>query len=178
MEVSVTDSEININPDSRQIILSRGKVAIVDIEDFERLNQYKWHCTTLGYATRQVRIGKGTRKRGLRKTLFMHREIVKCPFGMETDHINGEKLDNRRCNLRICTRSQNQINNKKYENCSSKYKGVSWVKRTNKWSSRIQYNSKCVNLGYFNSEIDAALTYNTKALELFGVFAKLNIIED
>ncbi len=172
----MTDIQINTNSDIRQIILTRNKIALVDISDYEYLNQYKWQCSLQGYATRTICINRQPKKRSARKALLMHREIIKCPIGMEIDHINGDKLDNRRCNLRICTRSQNQINNKKYQNCSSKYKGVSWHKTVNKWSSRIQYNSKCINIGVFTSEIDAALAYNAKATELFNDFAKLNII--
>src|SRR3972149_6021810 len=106
----------------KKIKLTKDEFALVDDEDFEYLNQFAWQCSPLGYATR--RIG-------------MHREIIKTPKGMYTDHINGNPLDNRKENLRIVTFSQNMLNRKRYKNNKSGHKGVVWNKDRQKWRVRI-----------------------------------------
>lgn len=139
--------------------------ALVDDEDFEWLNQWKWHISN-EYATRQEK----------RKNILLHRIILNTPQGMYTDHINGNGLDNRRNNLRVCTRSENQMNRKLQKNNTSGYKGISWNKRKERWAVRIYLNSEGFFLGYFNNKIKAATAYNQKAKELFGEFARLNNI--
>ena len=90
------------------------------------------------------------------------------------DHINGDTLDNRKANLRAATRSQNQMNKRKYGNFSSNFKGVSWNKRTKKWVAYIKLNRKKTHLGYFRDEMKAAQAYDTAARELFKEYARLN----
>ena len=107
----------------------------------------------------------------------MHRVIMDAPKGMHVDHINGNGLDNRRENLRLCTNSQNHMNRKTHRDSSSKYKGVSWNKRNSKWQAYIGSGIKRKNLGYFASESDAAKAYDIKAKECFGEFARLNLGE-
>ncbi len=92
------------------------------------------------------------------------------------DHINGNKLDNRDTNLRECTAIQNCSNRGTGKNNTSGYKGVTWDKSRNKWKASIKVNYKLRNLGRFISKRDAARAYNAAALELHGLFAKLNII--
>jgi hypothetical protein len=149
----------------KEIPLTQGKVALVDDEDFERVNRFKW-CATKSkyshYARRTL------------KSISMHRMIISAPSGFDVDHINGNGLDNRRENLRICTRSQNQWNMNNVRKGSSNYKGVSWNKCALKWAAIIQKNYKTYFLGYFESEIEAAENYDAKARELFGPFAKTN----
>jgi hypothetical protein len=160
------------------IPLTQNKVAIVDNEDYEELMKYKWHYNN-GYAVRLTTIQSGNKKLGIkekRKAIYMHKLINSTPDDFETDHINGITLDNRKCNLRTATNSQNQCNKKIQLNNTSGYKGVSWSKRANKWKAQIQYNNKYIYLGYFNAAEEAAISYNNKALELFGEFAKVNII--
>lgn len=93
------------------------------------------------------------------------------------DHIDNNKLNNNVSNLRWCNLQQNQFNRSKGEGTTSKYKGVHWHKRDNKYVVHIKINGKQKHLGYFDSEEDAANAYNEKAKELFGDFAKLNITE-
>lgn len=138
-----------------------GKIALIDNADFERVNKYSWNVNNGGYA--------------IHIHIAMHRFIMNTPKGMDTDHINGNRLDNRKKNLRICSRSQNHFNRKKRANTSSVYKGVYWKKDRGKWRAVIIFN-KPIHIGYFTSEIDAAKSYNVKALELYGEFAKLNQI--
>lgn len=144
---------------TKEIKLTKNKVALIDDEDFEFLNQFKWYFNT-GYAMR----------RNKKQTILMHRVINNTPDGMETDHINRKKLDNRRINLRSCTNQQNQMNSSKMINTTSKYKGVCWHINNKKWQVNIQNKY----LGYFKSELEAAKAYDKAAKELFGEFARLN----
>ena len=147
----------------KYIKLTRNKVAIVDDEDFEKINSSKW-CYSGGYAMRMCN-GKMTQ---------MHRVILDTPIGFDTDHINRNKLDNRKDNLRIATRSQNSYNKPVMAKSISGYKGVSLFKRTGKWTAQICPNYKKIHLGYFNTPIEAAVAYDKKALEIIGDYASLN----
>jgi hypothetical protein len=129
------------------IKLNQGKFAIVDDFNFDWLNQWKWYVNTSGYATRKE--GK--------KTIRMHRLIHKTPSGFFTDHINREKLDNRRANLRTVTKSQNGFNRKAPSNNKSGIKGVYWDKFTNKWRAEIKVFYKKISLGRFANIKDALL---------------------
>ena len=106
----------------------------------------------------------------------MHRVILKTPKGMDTDHRNGDGLDNRRCNLRICTKSQNSINRKMQSNNTSGYRGVYWHKRDKKWLAHIKIDGKKINFGYCSTKEQAAEAYNEAAKKHYGEFARLNII--
>jgi hypothetical protein len=156
---------------SKTIELTQGKFAIVDDEDFEWLNQWKW-CAhfekTHWYAIRSIR-PKNSKPEQVR----MHRIIINTPKDLLVDHINHNSLDNRKENLRVCTIAQNQYN-QTARLASSKYKGVSWQKVARKWKVEIIKNRKCFHVGLFENEIDAAKAYNVKAKELFGEFAGLN----
>ncbi|QGQ97073.1 hypothetical protein EHS13_20360 [Paenibacillus psychroresistens] len=94
----------------------------------------------------------------------------------EMDHINGDRSDNRKQNLRLATRQQNANNNGKIANGSSRHKGVSWDKERKKWRAKITIKSKKKSIGRFENESDAALAYNEYAKEVFGEFARLNVI--
>ncbi len=147
------------------ILLTKERHAIVDEEDFESLSKYSWFFNDKnGYTAKN-----NPKCDGIRKKEYMHRFIMNAPKGMEVDHINGDKLDNRKCNLRICTRSENNGNMRKTRGIS-KYKGVVWHKTDKKWQAQLSKKY----IGYFNSEIEAALAYNEDAKKYFGEFAKLN----
>jgi len=150
----------------KEIILSKGYVALVDDEDFENLNIYKWTYTH-GYARRDTGTGIN------RKRIYLHRAIMG-NTGIQIDHINGNRLDCRKSNLRFCTNLQNQYNRGTNKNGTSKYKGVCWITKQNRWRAQIKQSSKNFYIGNFVNEIDAALAYDIKAKELFGDFAKLN----
>ena len=107
----------------------------------------------------------------------MHRELLPVPPGFETDHIDGNGLNNQKDNLRISTRSQNAANSKIRVGGSSEFKGVAWNKRCRKWRATIGVERQVKHLGLFKIEEKAALAYNTAALKYFGEFARLNIVE-
>jgi len=149
------------------IPLTQGKFAIVDAEDYDWLNQYKWYaskCKNTFYACR----AEGG------KTIRMHREIMQAPKGLVCNHINHNGLDNRKSNLRLCTNAQNCYNQRASATGTSKYKGVCWHKCRSKWSARIRCDGKFYNLGDFDDQMEAAMAYDNKAAELFGEFAYLN----
>jgi hypothetical protein len=158
----------------KEIQLTQGKTAIVDDEDFEYLNQWKWyakHNKYTYYAMRDERINK------IKNTVRMHRLILDVPQGLFIDHINHNGFDNRKENLRICTHSQNSMNCKKRENSFSIYKGVTFNKILNNWRATITLNNKQIQIGGFSIAEEAAMAYNQKAVELFGEFAYLNKTE-
>lgn len=156
----------------KQISLTQGKYALVDDEDFERLNQHKWQVCKKGYcfyAQRSIQ-----KSNGGWTTSPMHRQVMSAPPDMQVDHHNHNGLDNRKANLRLCTRSQQQHNQLSHKNTSSKYKGVCWYKLYKKWLASIRYMYKSYHLGYFYNEVEAAKAYDAKAKEIFGEFACLN----
>lgn len=158
--------------DTRTIPLSQGKVAIVDAADFDVLAQFKWHAHKCGANFCGAR-GIST-KNGKRSILLMHRAIMSAPQGVSVDHINHDPLDNRRANLRLCTHSENCKNRTSHKDATSQYVGVCWYARRGKWMARLHNNGKAVFLGYFQSEKDAAVAYDTAARIHFGEFANPN----
>jgi hypothetical protein len=111
------------------------------------------------------------------KNQYLHRIITSCPSGKQVDHINLNKLDNRRENLRIVTHAQNQKNQPLFSDNRSGYKGVDWMKNLSKWRARIVCDGREYHIGLFSDRKDAAVAYNEKAKEIHGQFARLNIIE-
>lgn len=161
--------------DTRLIPLTQGKFAIVDAADYEWLMRWKWHFNYKGYAARSEYVGVKHGKQ-IVKTERMHRIIANPPSHLSVDHIDGNRLNNSRNNLRWATSSQNKCNSQKKRKgkYSSKFKGVSW--RDNKWRARFSQNNKTVHLGDFESEIDAAKAYNEAVKQHHGEFALLNEI--
>lgn len=149
----------------KKIPLTQGFETIVDDEDFDFLMQWSW-CYHKGYAV-NTKTGRH---------LYMHRMVNKTPQGFQTDHVNLDRLDNRRSNLRTVTRAENNINRVVKANSTSKYKGVSWQKRHKNWIAQIKpIGSPRIYLGTFKDELDAATAYNL-GVALFGnANTRLNI---
>ena len=160
----------------KELPLSGGRaVALVDDEDFDRVNAVgRWqvhapyvtsHGVPKAYAQRKVLDGAGGRR-----TVRLHRFILDAPAGVDVDHINGDGLDNRRCNLRICTRRENIANRRKARGTASRYLGVYWHKGGRKWAAQCGSS----HIGMFENEIDAAVAHDRVASARYGVFAALN----
>ena len=143
--------------------------AMVDDEDFEWLNQWKWRAgkdSNTFYASRTVSFGKNTK---------MHRQILGLTdpkiFG---DHRDENGLNNTRGNLRICNDKENKCNRGKQKNNKSGFKGVYWGKKSKKWHAGIRINGKSIHLGTFFCLIKAAKAYDKAAIKYHGEFAHLN----
>jgi len=169
---------------TKTVTLTRGKVALVDSEDYDRvIAQGKWNASAprrsgvheYWYAWTMIRVsGPGEPRK--RKNVGMHRFILSAPDGVVVDHANGDGLDNRRANIRLCTRAQNNQNRRKRARATSQFLGVSFHKfsaqmcRANVWAAEIRGD----HLGLFATEEDAARAYDAAARQLYGEFAHLN----
>ena len=136
---------------------------LIDADDLERVIAIRWHMSDK-YA------------QSSRPEIKLHHFILdNIPKGYEVDHVNRDKLDNRKSNLRLATRGQN-ARNMELPLGRVRFRGVRWHKRNKKFESRIEYRGKRFHLGYFKIAEDAAKAYNRKAAELHGNFAVLNSI--
>lgn len=148
------------------VMRAGGGIALVDDEDFDTLNAGGWWVNGAGYATRRVR--------SLRTTLMMHRVVVSAPRGVQVHHVNGERLDNRKANLRICTQAQNNVAQPIRASGSSPYRGVHRCSRADRFIAKIRIDGRSKYLGTFTDEIEAAVAYDAAARECHGEFAALN----
>lgn len=135
--------------------------AIIDTEDYDKCKALKWYLTGAGY----VMSGHSP---------FLHRLVL--GKKRRIDHKDGNPLNNRKNNLRVCTNAENCRNAKLSASNTSGYKGVSWNKAQQKWTADITFNYKHIYLGAFTEVEQAAIAYNKKAVELYREFARLNII--
>ena len=154
--------------------LSQGLKSIVDDEDYEFLSKYKWSALRrtngLFYA---IRTRKKLEPKGSRM-IYLHREILKAKKGQFIDHINNDSLDNRKQNLRFCSKKENCRNRLITTKNTSGYKGVVWHTIAKKWIASIKVNQKYIYLGLFIDKKQAAKAYNNAAIKYFGEFCKLN----
>jgi hypothetical protein len=148
----------------------KGQNVFVDDEDFEMLSAINWNSSG---ENREYFI-KSDGKRN--KKEYLHRFLLGAKKGEVVDHINGQKFDNRKSNLRICTQTENHMNQRTQQRKkSSMFKGVGFHQWANKFRAYIKINGKARQLGLFNTQHDAAFAYDMKAFELFGKFAKPNL---
>lgn len=155
------------------IKLTQGKFAQVDDEDFDYLNQWKWHVVKSDkneYASRQIRVCKNRQI-----SVKMHRNILNLTDSkLVVDHKDNNGLNNQKSNIRICSNDENIRNRRKKKDSASQYLGVYYHKRIKKWQTSIQHNNVKIHLGYFENENDAAKCYDENALKYHGEFANLN----
>ncbi len=128
-----------------EIELTQGRKAIIDKDDYHKVKGYKWYFNSNGYA-------RATRNY---KRFYLHRIITGANKNEQVDHINRNKLDNRRKNLRICTQSENMHNARLQSNNTSGYKGIDWMKDTKRWRARLKVNGVTLNLGIFTDKKNA-----------------------
>ena len=156
----------------KEIHLTKSKIAKIDAEDYDSISKHKWHTHPLGYASTSI----GGRKN--QKSLLMHRLIMDAQKGDIVDHINGDKLDNRKSNLRICNQSNNIGNSRIRKDNTTGYKGVTRSAFVDgNYVSRIYYKGKHIHLGVFNNPHDAARMDSFWAFDMFGAFAGLSVIK-
>jgi hypothetical protein len=151
-----------------EVILARGQIALIDDEDAELVLRWKWHLGTWGYVTRTILRGE---------KMLLHRLLLSPPDGFQVDHINNDKLDNRRHNLRVCTAAENQRNRGALRGSLSKYKGVVFHYATGRWQAQISVDRRHIYLGLFDCEHEAATAVNVAVLKYHGEFAWLNKID-
>lgn len=151
----------------KKVPLKNGHFAIVDDEDYELVSRYRWHLLPSpnapgGYAVTKMRL---------------HRLILEVPPDMVVDHINGDPLDNRKCNLRICTNAQNQQNTGS-RGGSSRHKGVSFNRKSGKWLGCFLFEGRRYYCGLWDTEDDAAKAVDKKRGEVCGTFASKNLDDE
>lgn len=163
----------------KTIELTQGYVSLVDDADHERLSQWHWQamCKRTRNGERVCAIRTERTPRTKKRTVYMHREVLSAPDHLQVDHVNGDPLDNRRENLRICTNQQNQANVRKRWSGTSEFKGVHCVP-TGKWVARIGVGYRRIALGSYGTEIEAARAYDRAARKYFGAFALLNLPDE
>ena len=145
--------------------LTRGLFTRIDAIDLDRIRHYSWHRGSARNGGRTY-----ARTRIKRKITEMHRLLMDPPAGLEVDHINRNILDNRRCNLRICTHAQNAANRHGWTPHTSRHRGISWDKNRERWVAQIYQNGKTIWYHSFSTEEEAHQAYEAKAREVFGEF--------
>lgn len=146
------------------------KYAVVDDDDFIALKKYQWKLWTCGNGKEYV--GRDVFENGQYKPVLMHRQLLNAEKGLSVDHINGDGLDNRKINIRICTHKENMRNRKIHKNNTSGFRGVYPYKYG--WRAQIKVDGKIKHLGSSKNRIDLAKIYNQAAIKYFGEFARLN----
>jgi hypothetical protein len=160
--------------DAIKIPLTQGKTALVDAQDGPRASSFRWYAwksraSRVWYARRTV-----YRESGKPTYQFLHQLIL--PGEARIDHIDRNGLNNRRSNLRPCSRGQNRANSVKNRNCRSRFKGVTWHIRDQVWHAQIVINKTRHHLGSWRSERQAAQAYDRAAKVAFKSFARTNFI--
>jgi hypothetical protein len=160
-----------------QVVLNiSGYEVLISLCDVEKISSLKW-CVSKHKNQKKGRpyFQCSILRDGKYTTLRLHRLIMNCPVGFFVDHINGNTLDNRRDNLRICTHAENMRNRFPNKNNPSGYKGVSWYKRQQKWRSQIRVDNKKIHLGYFNTPEEAYLAYCNASKKYHQEFGRVAV---
>lgn len=154
-----------------RVTMKDGREIVMDADDSALLRDRRIKIDERGYVRLTARVPF--------ECVRLSRTIMHTPFGMYCDHINGDKLDNRKINLRNCTSSENAHNRKGQQDCPNPYKGINYCKNrkgAKKWQAHIVVDGKRWGLGSFATAEEAAEAYNKKAIEKCGQFARINVI--
>jgi hypothetical protein len=141
--------------------------ALLDAADRANFGRHAWRLGSNGYAVRSETTG------GTKRTIYLHREVAGTPPGVLTDHVNGNRLDNRRANLRVATRGENNANSRDRPRRSG-FRGVYWHRQAGRWVSQISVDGRLRHLGLFDDPEDAAMAYDLAAREAWGPYARTN----
>jgi len=152
------------------IELTQGQFCQIDVNDMELVGEYRW-CASRRYGEDSFNVYANCRTGGKKRMISIHRHIMNYPKGLEVDHIYHNPLDNRRDQLRIVTHRENHLNRRAYVNAASKYIGVTWCNRDRRWKCKLKYKGKTLWLGRHDTEIEAAIAYANKHIELYGAEA-------
>lgn len=145
----------------KKLLTNKGDVFIIDDEDFNLVSKYTWHLNHKGYVRSEI---KG-------RQVMLHRVVMSVTDPkLQVDHIKGNKLDNRKSQLRVCTNQQNQFNRGKNKNNTSGFKGVKWRKDRSTWIAVINFNMKRKIIGTFDCPKKASRAYLAAAKKLHGEF--------
>lgn len=151
--------------DDLYIVMKGGVETVVDADDWDKVSGVGWCLNPYGYAVGRV---DG-------KLVSLHSHLFGRVAGRQTDHVDRDKLNNRRTNLRTATKTENQRNRGPHRNSPSGFKGV--FRHADRWRARISIEGRSFNLGCFSDSVEAAKAYDRAALEHFGDFAYLNFPE-
>ncbi len=161
---------INSGKDYCEIFFSDGSSFLIDIEDFDKVSKYTWFFGKRGYPIMHT----SRKSADVHKTVPLHKYLLEVPTDCDVDHISGDKLDNRRGNLRVCTHQENMFNQKLRCNNSTGFYGVSYHKSANKFEAYIHVSGKKYYLGLYENIKDAADVRDAAAIQYFGEYANLN----
>lgn len=151
--------------------LTQGYEAVIDAADVHLVEGCSWHVQVRDHTVYVIRNDYST---GKQRTIRMHRVLMGKPEGFEVDHIDGDGLNNRRSNLRVATKAQNQHNQRLARHNTSGFKGVGWHKRVGKWAARITLQGKMRHLGYFGTPEEASAAYASASKNLHGEFGRVS----
>lgn len=153
-----------------QIELSNGQAALVDADDYERVKNFTWTISPIGNTrylmNRKMVKGKST-------CIFIHRMLLSAEPHQLVDHINGDGLDNRRCNLRIANKAQNSMNSKKRSDNTSGFRGVAFVPKANRYQAKLHFEGRRITSRFCKTAIEAAEAYKSLAIKHYGDFVRL-----
>lgn len=150
----------------------------VDEEDVARLKGFRWKLSPDGYAIHRYYVGTVGNRKWRYRFCRLHSWLLGCPLNGEVDHIDGNRLNNRRSNLRIVTHQQNTWNRGKYSNNTSGFLGVTLCKQTGRWRAQLCQSGRRIRIGRFSTPEEAARAYDALAFQLRGDFARLNFPSD
>lgn len=171
------DYPINKSNEKYAVVTIKGYNILVDYDDLDKVYGHGWNVDKIAIAKKNLFYFTSEQTiDGIRVKLRLHRLIMKCERndGKYIDHINGNTLDNRKCNLRICTNAENVRSRKVRKDSSSGHRGVTFYKQTNRWVAYIGINYKKINLGYYDT-MDEAVEARAKAVKKYhGDFARYN----